>query len=100
MECNIDYSVWQDNIISIRVTGGSQAKSNKITLQDLLTMSDSWAPRTKTQIEQVSRKLLTLCSVLKEKPYVMYQQDSMMAESVAMNFYQQLENLWNQIDEK
>jgi len=96
MECNIDFNVWEDNIVSLKVGGGPD---NKITLQDLF-FCDTKSSRTKMQVQQVSQKLLTLCSVLKERPYVQYLEGSAMAEMVASDLYKKLENLWSQIDEK
>lgn len=67
--------MWQDNIISIRVGSSDpeNKKQNKVTLRDLLTAgSNPKGSRTKSQVEQMTSKLLTLCSVLKEKPYVQY----------------------------
>lgn len=46
MECNIDFNVWEDNIVSLKVGGGPD---NKITLQDLF-FCDTKSSRTKMQV--------------------------------------------------
>lgn len=48
-------------------------------------------------VEMITSKLLTLCSVLNEKPYIQFQRGSDISEKVANQTYKEIDSLWNQI---
>mmetsp|Transcript_22920 Transcript_22920/g.22224 ORF Transcript_22920/g.22224 Transcript_22920/m.22224 type:complete len:106 (-) Transcript_22920:672-989(-) len=57
IEVNIDFDVWMGNLFKV------QSESNK--MQELLVAN-------KPTVERIAEQLLSVCSVLGEKPYLQY----------------------------
>jgi subtilisin-like proprotein convertase family protein len=85
IECNIDFNIWQDNTFYLNTP-------NKLRLQNILLFDPS---KNDTIISEITNQLVTLCSVLNEKPYIQYQGSSEISGKVAEKTYKELENLWN-----
>jgi len=62
IECNIDFNIWQDNVFWLETP-------QQLSLTDIHFFNKKQKDSL-VMVEMITSKLLTLCSVLNEKPYI------------------------------
>ena len=93
MDVNLNFTIFQDNVFSVQ-------PEKKLSFKSVVFCEEGQVTKEKSIIKSlsnISKQLVTVCSVLNEKPIIQYQGSSHFAKGVATHLSKDLDFLWAQI---